>query len=114
MTDLLRELIEFVKDASPEVWRILLKQAYVDAAGAAIWAIGLLAATVALYKLTRYGIQRHEEDSYSMWDLGATFSGVTGAISAILAIANLISVFQKFLNPEFYAVRFILQQLGGG
>jgi len=115
MDKVLQELIEFMKSASPVVWQALYKQVYVEALAFFLWAIGLAVLAVVLVRVAKWAMAKKEEDGYlSDWGivygLCYFFSGVAG----IVAFGFLVSALKWVANPEFYAIRFILQSVGGG
>ena len=112
MTELLKELIEFIKDASPQLWAILIKQVYVEAVSFLIWGIVLSVSVYFLVKFSNYCREQHKKDKYEMWDAGAVLTCIVSIIAAPAALSFLISAMKWFSNPEFYAIRYILQQLG--
>jgi len=116
--DVLRELIEFLKDASPLVWNALIKQVYVEASGNLAWAIVLLIAAIVLYKLGKLSKQKSkgDEEHYPSpeWAIICGLFWVSSASAAMFSFGLLVSAVQRFINPEFYAIRFILWNIGGG
>jgi hypothetical protein len=113
MNETFAELVSFLKEVSPLVWSALIKQVYIKASANIAWSIGLLVVCVMLAKLGNYGRKQYAEDEYSDWEQGMWFaylgSGIFGAISFFLFVSALM----HFANPEFYAFRFILSNIGG-
>ena len=113
MTELLQQLIDFIKAASPMVWGIYVKQVYVDAAVGVFWGIGVLIASPFLTKFAKYAFNKYEEDKYSGWDMWAYFA-CAGAVCGVAIGLVLITTYIKgFINPEYYAIQNILSQLKG-
>ena len=112
MTELLKELVEYIKTASPQLWAILIKQAYVEAVGHLLWTMFLMGVTYALYRVGKWSQVKKENDEFSDWEYAAIFSYLVAGITFIIGFAFLVSTTKWFINPEFYAIRYILQQLG--
>ena len=109
--NLLTELIDFVKTASPLLWETLIRQVYVQAIATIAWSIGCIIACIVLIKVAKYGHAKCEEDEYSSWSageiLGWTFAGMFG----ITAFGLAVSAATYFMNPNYYAIRLILGQI---
>jgi len=110
----LQELIEFLENASPMVWEVLLKQVYIDAVANIAWAIMLVVVCILLIKLIKYSHEKMEEDSYSSWEMGLWLGYIFAPAAGALAFGLLVSAAMRFANPEFYAIRYILYQISGG
>lgn len=106
--DILSELVKFLQEVSPLVWQSLIKQVYAEAVGYLIWGIGLAIACPFLVKSAK---RRLEEDDI---DILGVFTYIAVAIIAPVSLLLLTSAIQHFINPEFYAIRFIVSSVGGG
>lgn len=106
------QLIEFLQEVSPLIWATLIKQTYVDALAYIVWAIGLAVLCVILFKVGNYGKIEAEKDPHSMWEVFSLFSYIGLFGTGTIAFSMLIAAFTRFANPEFYAIRYILQQIG--
>jgi uncharacterized membrane protein len=111
MTELMQELIEFLKNASPAAWQTLLKQVYVEAAGQIAWALAMAVVCALLVKLGLYAKRQYVEDAYSLWDVGKWLSFGGACIAGLVAFGLCVSAMQWLANPEFYAIRYIIQSL---
>jgi hypothetical protein len=110
--DVLRKLIDFLQEASPLVWNILLKQVYVDAAGSVAWSVALLVIAFVLYKAGKYGKENATGHNLS-GEMGlAAWIGCT--IAGASSFGLLVDAIQRFANPEFYAIKYILSIIAGG
>ncbi len=107
----LRKLIEFIQDASPVVWQTLIKQVYVEASARILWALALLVLGYLVIKLVNAKKKKYDEDyddgqflEDSAWAVGY----IIAAVIFIIAFALFVSSLMRFMNPQFYAIRFIL------
>jgi hypothetical protein len=114
MTELLQQLIDFIKAASPVVWSIYIKQVYVDAIVGVVRGIALLVASPFLAKFAKYAYKKYGEDTYSGWDFVGCFAWSGVAASIIIGYLLITSYAKGFINPEYYAIQNILSQLRGG
>lgn len=115
--EVLKRLIEFLQGASPLVWSALIKQVYIEALARLAWAVGLLVITFLLVKLVNFQKKAYEEkyndgrffsDSEWAW----LWAGV--AATGIASFALIVSALMWFANPEFYAIRYVIEKIGGG
>jgi hypothetical protein len=114
MNEVLAQLVAFLKEASPLVWSTLIKQVYIEASANIAWSIGLLVVCVLLAKLGNYRRKQYAEDEYSDWQQCMWFLYLGSGIFGAIAFALVVSALMHFANPEFYAIRFILSNIGGG
>ena len=111
MEQILVQLIDFLKTASPFVWSILVKQVYSDGVSSLVEALGFLILCITLYKLGNYGKQQAEKDDLSMWEIGRVFSFIGSGISGLVSFFFLLDGIQRLYNPEFYAIQCIIKHL---
>ncbi len=115
MNEVLQQLLDFVKSASPQVWATLVRQVYVDAIMDIVWAVILIAAAVFLYLLAkRCRAEQEETDSFSSdeaWDMAAISSYVGMGFCVLLTLVMLTAAMPRFANPEFYAIRWLASVL---
>jgi hypothetical protein len=117
MTDeILRELIEFIENASPAVWSTLLKQVYSDAFTLLAWGVFVAILAVVSFKLARVfnkknkdGYNGRDDYEFMLW-----MTSVLAVVAVPSAFAMFVEAIKYLINPEFYAIRFILMQIGGG
>lgn len=112
MEQVLQELIEFVKSASPLVWETLYRQVYVEALGVFLWVIGLVVAIVTLIRLAKWSKQQEDEDTD--WEGFDITLYVASALIGVFAFGLLISVVKYIANPNYYAIKLILENINGG
>lgn len=112
MDELTYELIKLIKEGSPVVWAVLMRQVLVEVVLQTIWAVVLAIGSVVLVKFGNYSRKRAEEGFASDWEMGVIFSYI-GAFSAIMFFfASAAGAIVRLINPEFYAIQFVLQGLG--
>ena len=105
---LLRELIEFVKNASPVIWAALVKQVYVVALQHAIWIIVPITSLIVFF--SRQIKEAVEDDNTGE----LTFYVWIFRIVALIVMIGLASAaIARVINPDFYAIQLILDSLGG-
>jgi len=110
--EILSQLVEFIKNASPTVWGILLKQVYVNATSFLIWFFILLFISFALFKLGNYGRKKSKEDNDDIgWFIGYLLSYICSGTLLIVSLSNFTDAMVRFANPEFYVIQFILNSL---
>jgi hypothetical protein len=112
----LSKLIEFLESASPLVWQTLIKQVYLEAFSKLVWGIAILVVALVLYRFANLHKKAYEEK----WDDGRYFQDgdpwiIYTAISLVglWAFYLLVAAAMWFINPEFYAIRFLLEKVTG-
>ena len=103
MTELLQQLIDLLKGASPLVWAAYMKQVYVTAGQSAAWAILLLIAIPFIAKVGN-SLKKLDEGWEWFFYFGAAFLGVMTLMLITSAISSVI-------NPEYYVIQNIIKQL---
>lgn len=111
MDELLRELIEFLKNASPMVWETLHRQVYVQAAQYAFWLVLFGAAVIPCVVLVRKFLELREEDEWGDHELPIALGLMGCALFGILAAFCLVSAVSRLINPDYYAIQIILNSL---
>ena len=106
MDEILRALIEFLKEASPLVWGALIRQIYSSAIAQIFWAvIALVCGGMSWRNAARF--------SKAWGDREAVYWLKGLAILLLLASLGLvISGVMMIYNPSYYAIRHILDVLG--
>lgn len=113
MTEFLYQLIAFIKEISPEIWQVLIKQVYVEAYSRIAWALVLLISSVASARSMVYCRAHIGDSEYNdEWYLGTGLSAIFSIMFIISCFALVISAARMFANPEFVAIKFILDNLG--
>lgn len=107
----LRQLIDFLKEACPVIWGAVYKQVYVEAVAYVVLFVLALAATYACYRIFLYGQEEAKRDKWSDWGAGSLLFATLGALAAIIATICINAAIGRFVNPEFYAIRYFISQL---
>jgi len=108
LQDVLTQLVQFVEEAAPEVWRIAMKQVMIQAWQYAIVIAVCSALAYVLAKVAKHQNELHEENYRGLHDMGAIFGVVGSAISAGIAFGFAVSIVGLLANPEYYAIRLLL------
>jgi uncharacterized membrane-anchored protein len=91
-----------------QLWGVLLRQAklegYMDLGFTAVF----LAGGVLLALLTRHAIRECADNSWSEWEIGGVFAGISAAVMLILALVCLHSAVTELANPAYFAAQAIL------
>lgn len=113
MSDVLRKLLQMVQEMSPFVWQTLLRQVHIHAIQNIIWAVFFSISVFVFLRLAKHSWLQSNEDPFN----GGEWKALC-MVSIILAIACLVaslesttSAIGRFLNPDFYALQYILSQL---
>lgn len=117
MEELLTQLIDFVKDASPQLWDVLIKQVYSNAVvqlvvGILLLIIGIVGVTwiVRLYRISN----DRENDNYGNdYVLLYPFIATGVFVCFFVALIFIPGGLQQFYNPEYYAITDIINSLKG-
>lgn len=115
--EVLRKLIEFLQEASPLVWQTLVKQVYVEAFSKFAWGALLLVGAFFLVKFAAKLKATYEEEyPDGRWaeDSVAGFVYLMSLFVGVAGFAFVISALKWVANPEYYAIRLILSNIGGG
>ena len=115
MDQVLQELVDFLKAASPVVWEALYRQVYVIALSKIIWAFGLAFLIFGAMKLSKKAWEWHEEDNgFGDYNQLAYFCYGFRVIVGVVSFGLVVSAIMRIANPNYYAINLILQKLGGG
>ena len=111
LAGLLGELVDMFQALAPELWRILLRQAYVVAVQQVTWFFGCIGLLYIGKRMKKWALS---ED-----DLGDT-AGAVFVFSWALRISATLVAFQAIqtfisivFNPEYYAIKSIIRTLTG-
>ena len=111
--ELILQLAEVVETASKKLWEIAYKQVYVNIMYDFLWFIAFAVLTFISYKtFKRYWKDAHEKED--RWDdktgseIVYVFSGISAVICFLVTFASVGTIIGKFLNPEYYAIKVLL------
>lgn len=110
MNELAYELIEFIREGSPAIWSVLMRQVYAVVISQAIMAVATTVLCVALARFGGYSVKRSKENSD--WEMGAILGYAFSVMAGGIALALTNGVVMRLANPEFYAIQFVIQGLG--
>lgn len=96
--ELINKLFETGQFVGTNAWRIALRQVYVDAWTNVIGAVLALVLGLLILWLARYVFKNIDGG------VGLTLGCVDVFIATIFIIANSLSAYQYFMNPEWYAI----------
>lgn len=107
--ELLRELIKYIQEASPEIWAIAQQQVQVEIwrASISIWGFSIVAAfflAISLLSLVYY-FKTAEGDFMAAFL--ALFA--IGCIPGIFAVERYMSIVSRQMNPDYYAILSLIQ-----
>jgi hypothetical protein len=112
---LLQELITTMKELSPLLWETLMRQVYLNALTTSIWAVAALAfSAVCLHickKAYSYKKQNEEQDYSAISELTIMFSAVGVVGGAIVFLVCISYAIPMFINPQYYAIQLILENM---
>jgi hypothetical protein len=111
MDELLRDLLEMLKTVSPEVWQILIRQVYVEALQNLLWVIVSVVMSWVSYRLMLPRLKDEYPDDYLDWNFPEHLYPWTFGLGILVAFINFVMGISYVLNPEFYALRYLLSQL---
>ena len=110
---ILAELISTIKNLSPMVWEILMKQVYANAATRLLWGLVMaVGAPIFLIKFIPYASKQCKKEGWaSNWDMAQIFAWIFGIIVSIVGFIILTGALQALYNPEYYAIENLLNSL---
>jgi hypothetical protein len=97
----LEELIKYLVNVSPAIWATLIRQVYSTAIVLMVFAAVCLSVARPLFVWAR-------DNSY---DNDALFAYLGAGILALVGVVCGLGAVQRFVNPEFYAIEFIMRAL---
>ncbi len=109
------ELIEFLKGMSPVVWETLLQQARNEAIAKLIWGIVFFWVSYLLFQWVKKEKQRYDEyynDGEFLTSDDHAWLYLALAVTVSIAFGLLVSAVLWLSNPEFYAIKFLIQTIG--
>jgi hypothetical protein len=118
MNEALVQLIQAIKDLSPQVWEIYLRQVYINGIEQTVAAILLLLSFFVMIWFLRgdSGNTDYKDRPISRWEhLDEMQVLVFFLVLLPLALAVVLTfcAFESFANPEFLAIQYLLKVIGG-
>lgn len=112
--EVLRKLIEFLQEVSPLVWQALVKQVYVEAFSKFAWGALLLIGAFFLVKLAaKVKAAYKEEYQDGAEDITAGLVYFISLFVGVVGFAFVVSALKWVANPEYYAIRLLVENIGG-
>lgn len=113
MDTIIQQVIDLLKTLSPALWKVLVKQVYVEGFSQLAWSLVVLIIGVVFVRMYYYAKGKAKADRFSDWN-GLEWVWVICAIIAGLATTGLLVGSLKWIaNPDFYAVRWLLEKVTG-
>ena len=106
MDEILKALMEFLKEASPMVWNALVRQVHAEAVEYMVWAVVSLIAGTSLWVISVKFAEAADDESVE-W-----ICRIVVGIILFAFVALVICGAKRFYNPDYYAIRLILEALG--
>ena len=108
MDEMLLKLIEMIEKASPAVWDIVNRQVYADAFEKFVWAMILLASSLAFFKLST--LAHRNSDSFE-WTVVTTILYVLSGILFLTFLDSVVDITKMLYNPQFYAIQYLINSV---
>lgn len=115
---LVDQLLRTGEILATKAFEISMKQVYAMAVVEGIWGIGLVILAIFCWKTfakARYNVATlkgyDNEDKRDFWSLMSIITGIVGGVVPIFAAIFLTDVVLYLMNPEWYAVRWLLEDL---
>jgi hypothetical protein len=103
--ELLQDLIQLVESAAPHLWRIAVKQAYVEAMQFGIAALAMFGIGCTLLFIAK---KWRENDPFDDGDPNFVFPFVTSIFFFGLSLPFFGSAIGRLINPEYYAIELLI------
>ena len=97
----LEEIVKRLMEVSPAIWATLIRQVYSTA-------IVLMVFAAVCLSVARLLLVWARDNSY---DSDALFAYLGAGILALVGVVCGLGAAQRFVNPEFYAIEFIMRAL---
>ncbi len=110
--DIIKEIISLLSETSPIVWRIFLKQVYIDVYLSLAWVVTLAVIIFILaFPVRRFVIKKADEegDSLSDWTLHLFIIYIISPVCFIVTLILITEAVSKLSNPEYYAIQYLLR-----
>ena len=115
VAEMLQELAGTLGVAVEHLWAVVVWQAQIGAARSFMWALLIAVGMVVYFKKLKPWILALEEDDPAEEQFNQTFAPVAGFFIVLIGVPvmcnNLYWAVARLLNPEFFALRYILAVL---
>lgn len=114
MDALLQQLIDLVKQTAPQLWAIALKQVYANVARDVILAAVLVVVAYLCYVSVKRAASLETDEESIFWSdsdfcgFVITIGSIAFLVCCVVIVANLVSVVQSLVNPEYYAIQILM------
>lgn len=113
--------LDHLGELSGQGFEILVRQVYVEAVRDIVWALILFTlvviATTYLRRCgylggeQRYHLERENDRYDDTKSISSIVAGLLGALFLMIGLVATTNVVTKLINPEFYAIRYIVRSL---
>jgi hypothetical protein len=110
----MNELVALLRDVSPTIWSALMKQVYMEATLDIMWSIfWFVIATCSLQHGKKEKLEYDIEfkDGRFFKDQVESLFYYGSYIGYFISFYTFVVAIMWFVNPEFYAIRFLLQNI---
>lgn len=110
----LQQVIDWISNIAPEVWRIAIRQVQANAFETAIWTtfgfiIGISALIIGIKSLKAF--RKNGNDGVSFAGIWIGFG--TSILAFPISVGGLATIVHYLYNPEFYAIQLLISTLTG-
>ena len=94
MTELLQQLIDFIKSASPIVWEALVRQVYVEAVSYAAWAVLTTIVVFIWIRLAKWAKKEKKKANknvYNEWGTAEGFFWVAAVVFVLISFGLFVT-----------------------
>ena len=102
------ELVAFVKEVSPELWMVLLRQVSVQIFEQIAWALALILLGGVCFWLRKRSQENADHSYYSDAGITEAVLLIGAGLFWLLAFALIISGVTRWLNPDYYAIKLLI------
>jgi len=112
MTGIIQEIITAIKEVSPHVWAVLLKQVQLDAYSNLFFGV-LCFSPIIVLTILIWRHWAHITEEYETFDIsmGGVILYLLPTVMAIAGIDIFLLGVKMLLNPEFYAIQYLIEGL---